>query len=46
MPITNAAANAAQLAARAAWNEATRADAAAASTVPEMKTDDRLSPVV
>ena len=45
MPITDAA-NAAQLAARADWNEATRADAAAAaSNVPEMKTDG-LSAVV
>ena len=44
MPITDA--NAAQLAALAAWNEARRADAAAAaSSVPEMKTD-RLSAVV
>ena len=45
MPITDA--NAAQLAARAGWNEATRADAAAvaASSVPEMKTDG-LSAVV
>ena len=41
MPITDAnAATAAKLAALAGWNEATRADAAAAaSNVPEMKTD-------